>query len=62
VLRRDHGLKVTREQIVEVALVAAYEDLTNLKSASLLASQFAGKPASQQAGRQEKGRGRKKNG
>jgi hypothetical protein len=47
----DSGLKATREQIVEVALVPAYEDLTNLKTPSLLPSQ--------EAGRQERGRSKK---
>ncbi len=49
ILRRQHGIKVTLEEIAEEAIQAAYRDLLDHQEASILASKFSGKPGRQKA-------------
>ena len=50
VLRRQHNIKASLEEIAEEAILAAYRDLLENQLASMLANRFASKPATKTYG------------
>lgn len=50
ILRRQHGIKVSLEEIAEEAIMAAYTDLLANQKSSMLAKQLTSKQASKRSG------------
>jgi hypothetical protein len=50
ILRRQHGIKVSLEDIAEEAILAAYTDLLENQQTSMLAMQLASKQANRRSG------------
>ena len=49
ILRREYGIRVNLEEIVERAVLHAYQDLQENQKASFLANQLSGKQENQQS-------------